>query len=133
MKHLSIYPDGGRRVESARGIRKLVLRFLPFHILSPLNYELRMAYVRFKQRNKTITSEMLPPEKRRLLVNVGAGHRAREDWINIDCFTWDNVDCVFDVRKKLPFADDLVRGLFVRALFRTPGLYGGGTVFPDGM
>jgi len=116
MKHLAVYPDYGRRAENAKGVARVLLRLLPFHTLSPLYYELRMAYVRLKYRNGCIAG-MPHAEKTGLLVNIGAGSSGRKGWVNIDGFKLRNVNCVFDARKKLPFADGSVRGIFSEHFF----------------
>jgi predicted SAM-dependent methyltransferase len=106
--NIDIFPYGKQKVERARGVKKLLLGILPYHTLFPLKCELRMALVRLRSLGKWYAYKT----RKDLLVNIGAGAHGQDGWINIDAYHAKNIHCVFDVRKRLPFADHAVKGIF---------------------
>jgi predicted SAM-dependent methyltransferase len=110
---LELFPHGKQRVEEARGVKRVLLRILPHHALSLLKHELHMTRVRLGARG----AARAQAGGTDLLVNIGAGGDGREGWVNMDAFESRNVNCVYDVRKQLPFADGVVRGIFCEHFF----------------
>jgi len=106
---LDIFPFAEQKIEQTRGLRRLLFRILPYHTLGPLKYELRMALVRLQALPKAHTYKGC----QNLLVNVGAGAHGRDGWVNIDAHSAKNVSLVCDARKRLPFLEGAVKGIFV--------------------
>lgn len=105
---MNVAPLHGVLVENATGIKKLAYRILPRHMLAPLLYELSMTWVR-------LTSQTAGREyrgKRNLLLNLGAGDVGLGGWVNVDSYRGKNINCVYDIRKRLPFDDNSARGIF---------------------
>ena len=53
--NLELYPYGKQRVEQAKGVTKMLCKIFPFHLLSPLLYELKVLLVRLKGLGKSHT------------------------------------------------------------------------------
>jgi len=92
-----------------------VARFLPIprHTFFPLLYELYLAGLR-------LVSWPVPWRyrgRRDLLVNLGAGANGRPGWVNVDIFKAPGVNCRYDCRKRLPFSDGAVRGIYCEHFF----------------
>lgn len=96
-----------------RTSKKLITKLFPVHLLEQLKFELHMLSVRI-QSNRASRKYR---NHRDLLINVGAGYQGRSGWVNVDGFSAEGVDCVFDVRKRLPFSDDSARGIFSEHFF----------------
>jgi len=111
--NLDILPYGKQKVERARGFKKLLIGVLPYHTLSPLKYELRMAFVRLQSFGQACAYK----SRQDLLVNIGAGAHGQDGWINIDAYSSKNTHCIFDARKRLPFSDSTVKGIFCEHFF----------------
>ncbi len=94
-------------------ITKVLLLLFPYHLLQQIKFEINMLFVRIRSRNVTHTYK----DKRDLFVNIGAGKRGKEGWINLDAFLQENVNCLYDARKSLPFATDSVKGIFSEHFF----------------
>ena len=47
-----------------------------------------------------------------ILVNLGAGAQGKPGWINVDASALPGINCIYDMRRGLPFADCTVRGVF---------------------
>jgi predicted SAM-dependent methyltransferase len=78
--------------------------------------------VRFELRNATLRAFAFWTARRfrgkhDLLVQVGCGPYGRDGWVNIDCFPRETVNCLYDVRKDLPFDDESVKGIFCEHVF----------------
>ncbi|HEX9990359.1 MAG TPA: methyltransferase domain-containing protein [Chloroflexia bacterium] len=111
--HLDIYPRYGKRVEQSSGIKRLLYRIIPRHTILPFWQELYAARVRFASRR-------VPGRyagARELLVNLGAGDKGKPGWVNVDVLKLPNVNCVYDCRKKLPFPENSVKGIFCEHFF----------------
>ena len=101
----SVWP---RMLEQASATRKLLLKFFPRHLLSPLKFEIHMLLLRMS----TLTKASKYQGQKNLLVNIGAGDAGKPDWVNIDAFKTESVNCVYDARKRLPFSDNSVKCIF---------------------
>lgn len=88
--------------------RSLIGRLFPFHVYHTVREELRLA--RMRLRAGTVRRRFQGQHE--LLVNVGAGRRGRDGWVNVDSTGYPGVDCIYDCRKSLPFSDGSVRGIF---------------------
>jgi predicted SAM-dependent methyltransferase len=108
IQHLTVAPQHGIVVDNARGIKRFLYKVLPRHTLVPLFYELTLLLVRLTSRN---AGKQYRGQKD-LLLNLGAGRVGFERWVNVDSFRGKNIDCVSDIRKKLPFDNASVRGIF---------------------
>jgi len=86
---------------------------LPDPVYTPLRFELGMLSVRLRgaRERKRFRND------RDLLVNLGCGTRALPGFVNIDAGPAPGVDCVWDCRASLPFADGSVRGIFSEHFF----------------
>lgn len=111
---LNIFPFYGKEVtRQKRFIKKLLYQIIPAHTFLPFLAELRLAWVRlksFREPSKYVNAK-------NLLVNIGAGNQGKEGWINIDSFAQPGINCVYDCRKRLPFQDNSVKGIFCEHFF----------------
>ena len=94
--------------QNRRRWKRMIDRMIPVHVLRPLGFELRMLTVRARSRN----IHRRFANQSDLLVNIGSGTRGQPGWINLDGFAGPNVTCRVDIRRRLPFADGSVRGIF---------------------
>jgi predicted SAM-dependent methyltransferase len=102
-----------RNTKPKRLVKKFLVRLLPNHLLEQLKFELHMLLVRLRS-----TIPFRPhPKNEDLLVNIGAGESGKEGWINLDGFSGPNINYVYDVRKRLPFKNDCVKGIFAEHFF----------------
>lgn len=103
-----------RRVAPAKSgavrelVRKAIRSVLPKHTYVPLRFELHMAWVRWTSRS----TAMRYRTQDNLLVNFGAGEAGTTGWVNVDAYARPGVNCVYDARTQLPFADASTRGIF---------------------
>jgi predicted SAM-dependent methyltransferase len=88
--------------------KRILADTLPVHLLRPLGFELRMLALRARSRR----TYRQYAQQTDLLVNIGAGDRGKPGWVNLDGYAATNVNCRFDARRRLPFADGAVRGIF---------------------
>ena len=107
---MDIYPYYDDVLRRKGLIHRLFFRALPIplHTFYPLRYEIYLLFIRIL----SIGTKIRFRNKKGLLVNIGAGNQGKSNWINIDMVKSTNVNCVFDCRKKLPFEDNSVRGIF---------------------
>jgi predicted SAM-dependent methyltransferase len=94
-------------------LNSLGLRVLPAHVLSQVRIELRLASLRAKTRGMSRRYA----DQRNLRVNIGSGDKGKPDWVNVDAFPAPGVNCVYDCRVKLPFADKSVSMIFCEHFF----------------
>ncbi len=112
---VQMHPYYGEVYIRSKGIRKLFYKLLPIplHTFYPLRYEIPLTILRF-------LSSRTPRRyraKRDLVVNVGAGDKGKPGWVNIDVVKAPGINCLYDCRKKLPFPDDSVKGIFSEHFF----------------
>jgi predicted SAM-dependent methyltransferase len=89
-------------------IRNKLSHFMPMPVWRLIRLELalfkvRLGRRRMEQRFKNATEA---------LVNVGTGASGRSDWINVDAFSAEGVNCLWDCRYPLPLPDNCARGIF---------------------
>lgn len=89
-------------------IRRTLLNIAPMPVWLLLRLELsllrvRLSRFRLVRQFKNIKSE---------LVNFGPGSSGRSNWINVDAFPAEGVNCVWDCRYPLPLPDNSARGIF---------------------
>jgi predicted SAM-dependent methyltransferase len=94
-------------------LKKILCYVFPVHLLEQIKFELHMMIVRIKGFN----NRRQFAGRKDLLVNVGAGDSGNEGWINIDGFPGRGVTCLADARKRLPFQDNSVKGIFSEHFF----------------
>ena len=105
---LGVYPFSLEKVKSAGFVRRQLLRLFPLHFLEAVSFEFRNACLRL----------MGPLQVARfrgqtgMLVHVGCGKHGKDGWVNMDCFPAKRDNCLYDIRKDLPFDDQSVRGIF---------------------
>lgn len=99
---------------SGRGlVARLATSVFPEYILRQIKSELIMLSVRMRTGGAAAAFR----GKRELLVNVGAGDAGHAGWVNVDRAPAPGVNCIYDARKRLPFEDNSVRGIFTEHFF----------------
>jgi predicted SAM-dependent methyltransferase len=89
-------------------LKKSLIAVLPEHLLRQIQFEWHMLLIRLRSWN--IKSRYAG--QRGLLINIGAGPTGRPGWVNLDGFSAKGVNCLYDVRKRLPFPDASVKGIY---------------------
>jgi predicted SAM-dependent methyltransferase len=115
---LDIYPNFEQRLASKGGLARLAMTALPFiprHTFHPFMSELNLALRRLANRPRRVRE--LYKGRRDMLVNIGCGERGKPGWENVDLFNCPGVNCVYDCRRGLPFADNAVKGIFSEHFF----------------
>lgn len=97
-----------KRSQKKGAIRRFATVLLPDHLLVQLKFELYMLFVRTRSRHTHLSYR----GKHDLLLNIGAGDTGRDGWVNIDGLKVKGVNCNYDARKRLPFPDGSVKGIF---------------------
>lgn len=115
IKIQGIYPFYDQIISGDNRIRRILFRFVPFplHTVYPLLYETYLVFVR-------LVGLLMPLRyinSKDLLVNVASGPYGRRGWINIDAQIKTGVNCLYDCRKRLPFQDNSVKGIFCEHFF----------------
>ena len=119
---LEVHPFYGRQATEARGFLRLASKLLPLHTLTPVLTEWKFTWVRMKSWRAAAKYADLTNQ----FVNLGCGRSAQlgtsndsseSKWINIDAFPAPGVDCLFDCRKQLPFADNTAKGIYTEHFF----------------
>ena len=105
---LPVSPHHGHALDKATGIKKLIYKLLPRHVLLPLKHELYCSWIRLKTRNTFKRYQKC----NNLKVNVGSGSRGKNGWVNVDLYNAKGVNCIYDCRHHLPFNDSSVSLLF---------------------
>jgi len=105
IKALDIFPGPRRAASADEG--------LPNHTAVPLAFELGLDRI----RKSAGGMRRRYARARGLLVNIGAGPHGRPGWVNVDVAEHANVDCLYDCRRSLPFADGSVRAIFCEHFF----------------
>jgi predicted SAM-dependent methyltransferase len=113
LRHLSLLPQAAERMKDSWGPKKILQALLPCYVVYPLRHEVKMFGVRWRSRNAY--RRYLGKED--LLVNLAAGPRGRDGWVNVDGYPAKNVNLVYDLRKPLPFPDGSVKAIFCEHFF----------------
>jgi predicted SAM-dependent methyltransferase len=104
-----VFPNYGKNGNKERhSFRKCISRLIPIHIYRPFREELRLARIRLL--SWSVRKRFEGAEN--LLVNLGAGKTGRTGWVNIDTYYVQGINCIYDIRKSLPFPDASVKGIF---------------------
>lgn len=110
----SPYAQRVNTIHGARGILFILLRCVfPYHTLFPIWDELRA----WKTRLSAHSTEKQYAQSTNLLVNLGAGSSGKLGWCNVDIIPLPHVTCVYDIRRRLPFPAESVRGIFCEHFF----------------
>ena len=80
----------------------------PRHAVTPFRFELRM----LKLRRRASLVRRRFRSARGILVNLGAGPHGKPGWINVDMSREHGINCVYDIRRDLPFEDGSVAAIF---------------------
>lgn len=112
-KSLGVFPYNLEKANAARLFTRLLLRFFPMYFIELARFELRNA------RLRALAPLRARPFRgqRNLLVQVGCGPNGRDGWVNMDCFPRETVNCLYDIRRDLPFDDESVSGIFCEHVF----------------
>jgi predicted SAM-dependent methyltransferase len=92
-------------------LKRLALWIFPKAFLRQLRFEMAMLGVRIRHGlagRKAFGTN--------LLVNLGCGAAGKLGWINVDGAAADNVDVVYDMRRRVPLPSDSARGIFCEHL-----------------
>jgi predicted SAM-dependent methyltransferase len=118
MPALDIFPNFQQRLANKRGLARLAMTALPFiprHAYHPFLSELNLAVRRMANRPRRVRESY--KDRRDLMVNIGCGERGKPGWVNVDLFNSPGVNCVYDCRRGLPFANNAVKGIFTEHFF----------------
>ena len=107
------YTFSRKRSENRGRWQRLLFRVFPLHLINQIGFETHMLWVRIRSWRAPRRFR----DQRNLLVNIGAGDAGLNGWINVDGFRCKGIDCLYDVRKKMPFADNSVRAIFSEHFF----------------
>ena len=113
-----IYPNFEQRLVGKTWFEKFLMTALPFiprHTYHPFLSEMRVALTRMFSR--PARTRKLYRDRQNLKVNIGPGLSARPDWVNVDIFKFYGVNCIYDCRRGLPFAEGAVKYIFTEHFF----------------
>ncbi len=97
-------------------LKKNLYKIFPFIPVTNLFIGRKIHAIKVKLNEKNIRNSFAG--KTNLYANAGCGGAGLPDnWINIDYSQYENVNCVFDCRKDLPFADNTVKGVYTEHFF----------------
>jgi predicted SAM-dependent methyltransferase len=102
-----------RTNERRKPFKRYLIKILPNHLLERARFEFHMLFVRLWSWNMSRAYH----GRSELLVNIGAGRTGKNGWVNLDGFKNRGVNCRYDARKRLPFPDNSVRGIFSEHFF----------------
>jgi predicted SAM-dependent methyltransferase len=113
-----IYPNFHQRLTGKTGFERIAMTALPFiprHAYHPFLGELRIAVKRLMNWPSHVRKSF--ENRKNLKINVGPGQSAKDGWVNVDVFRYPGVNCIYDCRKSLPFADESVSVVFTEHFF----------------
>jgi predicted SAM-dependent methyltransferase len=113
-----MYPNFSQTLDGRTGFERMALTALPFvprHAYHPFLREIRVALKKLVNSPSRVRKSFR--DRRNLKVNVGPGMSAKEGWVNIDIFQFPGVNCIYDCRRSLPFADESVAFIFTEHFF----------------
>ena len=105
---MGVFPFSLEQAAKAGFVKRFLLRFFPWRFIGTVEFEVRNAWLRLLA---PLRASRFRGQKD-LLVQVGCGPHGREGWVNVDCFPGKKVNCLYDIRKNLPFDDASVRGIY---------------------
>lgn len=115
---LNIYPNFPQRLAGKTGLQRLAMTALPFiprHAYHPFLSELNAAIRRVA--NATWRVPRRYRNQRGFPLNIGCGACGKPGWVNLDFYKLPGVNCVYDCRKDLPFANDSAKFIFTEHFF----------------
>jgi predicted SAM-dependent methyltransferase len=113
-----VYPNYRQRVSGKTGIERLALTAfpaIPRHAYHPFMSELRTAIRRLTYGTWWVRRQYR--DRRNLLLNIGCGACGKPGWENVDLCKIPEVNCVYDCRRDLPFADNSAKFIFTEHFF----------------
>ena len=108
LQGFDVFPFYGRRAAHCSGWRRLAAHLVPAQFADLVRFEWNALKVRLTRKLREGRYAAL----RDIWLNVGCGESGKEGWTNVDCFPCPSVNCLWDARHSLPFADHSVRGIF---------------------
>jgi predicted SAM-dependent methyltransferase len=113
-----MYPNFRQTLDGRTGFERMALTALPFvprHAYHPFLREIRVALKKLVNPPSKVRKSFR--NRKNLKVNVGPGMSAKEGWVNIDIFQFPGVNCIYDCRRSLPFADQSAAVIFTEHFF----------------
>lgn len=108
-----LYTAALKRASGGDVLARAATSVFPSYVLRQLKAELIMLSVRLRSG---AAGQAFRGQKD-LLVNLGAGDAGLPGWINVDRAAASNVNCICDARKRLPFEQGSVKGIFTEHFF----------------
>jgi len=115
---LHIFPNFNQRLSAKTGLQRIAMTALPSiprHAYLPFLSEVHAAIRRITHATWRVRGSY--KNKRSFLLNIGCGTCGKPGWVNLDFYDLPGVNCVYDCRKNLPFADNSVRFVFTEHFF----------------
>lgn len=115
---LEIYPNFEQRLTGKRGLQKLAMTAfssIPRHVYHPFLSEVNAALRKTAHAPSRVRRQY--KDRRGFLLNIGCGLLGRPGWVNLDFYGFPGVNCVYDCRKGLPFADNSAKFIFTEHFF----------------
>ena len=108
-----LHSAGLKRVARRSALTRAAISAVPEYLLKQLRWELVSVGVRMRAGRVARAFR----GRKEMLVNLGAGDAGHPGWVNVDRAPGPNVNCIYDARKKLPFEDGSVKGIFTEHFF----------------
>jgi predicted SAM-dependent methyltransferase len=108
-----LHAAGVKRIARRSPLTRAAISVLPEYLLKQLRWELASVGVRLKADRAARAFR----GRKDMLVNLGAGDAGHPGWVNVDRAPGPNINCIYDARKKLPFEDGSVKGIFTEHFF----------------
>lgn len=106
--HFEIYPNHALVKQKASFLTRLLYKVVPRNVFLQFWNELYF----FRLRQKSSSQKKKFKGKEDLKVNIGAGPKGKEGWINVDAYAQPGINCIYDCRTELPFQDGSVSMIF---------------------
>lgn len=106
-------PSFDQLVGPPKGIKKYLYKIFPRYFWMPMPFELHALGVRIRSNSVRRRYK----KRTNLYVNIGAGSQGKDGWQNVDLYPSKTINCVYDCRASLPFADNSVKIIFTEHFF----------------
>ncbi|CAN5399792.1 hypothetical protein BH23BAC1_BH23BAC1_21180 [soil metagenome] len=106
--HFEIYPNHGIVKQNAKFITRLIYKVIPRNVF--LQFLNEFYFYRLRLKSSSQKKKFL--RQFELKVNIGAGPKGKEGWINVDAYKQPGINCIYDCRTELPFQDESVDMIF---------------------